>query len=493
MLAGLVLTLCSAITIAPRPVFAEAPNTAHTLTVASFNILKGDTSAKTLEVIRASGADVVGIQEADGGAPALAAALGWHVREFSFDRGTERGNSDCAIVSRFPITQTLRHGVRVQVAPGREAYVFNAHLRAYPYQPYNLRDGELRGEAEVIRAATAARGAEIDEILDEMSPYVAAGRAVFLTGDFNEPSHVDWTSAAASAGLHPLPVAWPTSTKIVAAGLSDSLRQLRPDPVKHPAYTWTPRPEAHEVHDRIDFVYLAGIGVRATDVRIVGETRANADVVVEGYPSDHRAVSTTFTASAQSLAPLRIGVNLISNGGAEGNPGAAVGADRDLTDWEAAPNYTPATAQLYGKPDYAVTFPGSGANYFYGGDAAATGAASHAIRQTVDVGPPAAQIDRGQIDFDLSGHFGGYARQSDSASLSAEFLDAEGAVIALAKIGDVTPAERQYQNALVRRQTSGAVPPGSRTIRLTLTFSKGAKGTFSDGSADNLSLVLSER
>src|SRR5687767_224941 len=91
-----------------------------TLKVATFNILQagtggGEPLSKTRDVILASGADVVGIQEADGAAANLAQLLGWQYREFSFDRGTEMGNTDGAILTRFPITQTLSSGIRVQL------------------------------------------------------------------------------------------------------------------------------------------------------------------------------------------------------------------------------------------------------------------------------------------------------------------------------------------------------------------------------------------
>ncbi len=35
-------------------------------------------------------------------------------------------------------------------------------------------------------------------------------QVVFLTGDFNEPSHRDWTDAVAITGTHPLVCEWPT-------------------------------------------------------------------------------------------------------------------------------------------------------------------------------------------------------------------------------------------------------------------------------------------
>lgn len=51
------------------------------------------------------------------------------------------------------------------------------------------------------------------------------------TGDFNEPSHLDWTEPAAREGKCPTAVAYPTSVAIAAAGLHDAFRKLHPDEV----------------------------------------------------------------------------------------------------------------------------------------------------------------------------------------------------------------------------------------------------------------------
>ena len=68
-----------------------------------------------------------------------------------------------------------------------------------------------------------------------------SGQPVFLIGDFNEPSHLDWTQAAANAGLHfGKKVDWPTSRAVTNAGLTDSFRQLRPDEINDRGKTWTP-------------------------------------------------------------------------------------------------------------------------------------------------------------------------------------------------------------------------------------------------------------
>ena len=128
------------------------------------------------------------------------------------------------------------------------------------------------------------------------------GEIESLVGDFNEPSHLDWTEAAAKAGRHPIKVAYPTSKAFAAAGFSDAYRTVYPDEMAKPGFTWTPMTKANQskTHDdRIDFVYFKGKGVNVTDAKIVGENEENADIVVAPYPSDHRAVVATFTLTNQ--------------------------------------------------------------------------------------------------------------------------------------------------------------------------------------------------
>jgi endonuclease/exonuclease/phosphatase family metal-dependent hydrolase len=459
--------------------------------VLTFNVLKGGALdgkplSRTRDVILASEADVVGVQESDGNASALAALLGWDCRVFSFDRGNEMGNVDVAILSRFPITQTLVSGVRVQVAPNEEAYVFTAHPNAYPYQPYDIRDGKLKNEPQTIRAAQDARGPQIVALIREVKPYIDARRAVFVTGDFNEPSHLDWTTAADEARLHAFKVAWPASTALVAAGLRDSYRQVHPNAVKSVANTWTSVPENNEVHDRIDFVYWSGSGVSVTDSRILGESATAADLVIDKYPSDHRAVVSTFSVPLSTLAPVRLGVNLISNPGAEANPATAAGADRVITDWEKPDNNTTATAQLYGKDGYAAAIDGGGRSYFYGGDTGATVAESHSISQAITI----SEAQSSNLDFELSGSFGGYADQDDAAALTAAFLDNRGGEIEQVTIGNVTAKERKNVTTLLERRANGRVPSRCHAIRFTLTFTKSADGTRNDASTDNLAFVM---
>lgn len=267
-----------------------------TLRVMTYNLWVGGTQfgaplSRTVNVIQTAQADIIGIQERSGSGPALAAALGFNYQSLT---------GSTAILSRFPIVQTLNQGVKIQLSPSQEAYVFNVHLTPYPYQPYDIRDGLITTEAQAISSALATRN--VNGVLNSMAPAIASGAPVFFTGDFNEPSHLDWTQAAASAGKNfGMKVEWPTSKSVTQAGMIDAFRALRPDEVNDRGDTWTPgypppNLAANEVHDRIDFVYYSGLHVTPTSALVLGydANDPNTDIGIPNYPSDHRSVVVAF-------------------------------------------------------------------------------------------------------------------------------------------------------------------------------------------------------
>lgn len=270
---------------------------ANQLKIMSFNTWTVDDTQSgrraIVDIVKTSGADIVGFQELSH-AEEIAASLGWHLHP----------NGDKPIMSRYPIAAGSPGGLgaRIELPCGARAWVFNVHLPAYPYQPYDLRDGKLSmNEAAVVAAANTARGSQVTALLNDIAAAGAltSGEMAFVTGDFNEPSHHDWTEAAAGRTDRPydLKVEWPASKRVIDAGFKDALRTVRPDEVNDCAYTWTPRPGSSEVHDRIDFVYFAGSAVTPVSVRNIGPvgSNPNTDIEYEGYPSDHRAVLAAFT------------------------------------------------------------------------------------------------------------------------------------------------------------------------------------------------------
>jgi len=270
----------------------------------SFNIWVGGGSSieKTAEVIVGSGAHIVGIQEAtrknSNTAIAIADSLGWYSHE---------SNSSATIISKYPIVKTSvsGKGVKIQTGEDRFVWMFNIHLLYCPYEPYQLNGIEYCGApllstaSEAVASAWNTRGEEVSLVIQEIKEAQKDDCPIFLTGDFNEPSCLDWTENAASAGLCKMKVEWPATKHFQQqAGMIDSYRALYPDEVKMKGYTWTTliRPEDYqEVPDRIDFVFYWGQRVSVGSSQIIGVSKEFSDIAIEGYPSDHRAVLSTFT------------------------------------------------------------------------------------------------------------------------------------------------------------------------------------------------------
>ncbi|MDX1404554.1 MAG: endonuclease/exonuclease/phosphatase family protein [Woeseiaceae bacterium] len=289
----------------------------RTLSIVSFNIWGGGANngrplSETVAVLQTLNADVFALQEVRaesavcdpddclpgerGVARELAQAIGYHLHEQSAQNDLLWAN---AILSRYPLRSVLPQELGVVLdVNGESVYVFNVHLTDYPYQPYQLTgiaygDAPLLDDAAAaVAAAENARGAAVDRLL-KVSAELPEAALTIVCGDFNEPSHLDWTRRAAESGRQPLTVPFPASRKLADAGFVDAYRASWPDEVAYPGLTWTslPVPDPHqEHHDRIDFVYLKGKAVRVMDAAVAGESGETADIVIQPWPSDHRAV-----------------------------------------------------------------------------------------------------------------------------------------------------------------------------------------------------------
>ena len=290
------------------------------LKVMSFNIWGGGANEnkpidETVAAIKAAGADIIGIQETrlesdpctaevcpatgESRAKAIADALGFHVYDQTAANDALWAN---AILSRFPIGKATANDTGVEIdVNGRKVYAFNIHLDDSPYQPYQLLGIEygpfpyLKTAEEAVKAAEATRAAGIALFREDLKAADGAD-AAFVFGDFNEPSHRDWTEAAVKAGHQPIAVAYPTALAVEGEGFVDAFRAVFPDEVAKPAFTWTPTteptdPEDH--HDRIDYVFARAPKLEVLSAGIVGEKAPEADIVVTPWPSDHRAVVAT--------------------------------------------------------------------------------------------------------------------------------------------------------------------------------------------------------
>lgn len=317
----------------------------ETIKVLQFNIwqegavVKGGFDAVADEIVR-SNADFVTLSE----------VRNYHNTRFCdriVEALKERGQTyysfyteDSGLLSRYPISDSStvyplnddRGSIyRLVTKKGDQEFaVYTAHLDYRNCAYYDVR-GYDGNDWEKIEPVTS-----LDSILllnrasvrdDAMARFIsvaekdkAAGRIVILGGDFNEPSHLDWTEATEDMRDHyGLVIPWDVSVMLEKAGYKDSYREKYPDPVTHPGFTcpgdcpdialeklvWSP--EADD-RDRIDFIMYAPFeGLSLTDVTIVGPkgdilrgervTENTADPIIEPqgiWPTDHKAVLATF-------------------------------------------------------------------------------------------------------------------------------------------------------------------------------------------------------
>lgn len=179
------------------------------------------------------------------------------------------------------------------------------------------------------------------------------------------------------------------------------------------------------------------------------------------------------------------GANLLANPGAELGIGSLDGTVVEtVPGWVTTGNFTAAqygTASQVNNPP-----PGPGTNYFAGGPNNAQSAA----QQAVNVSSLAADIDAGNDSCAIGGWLAGFSSDDDNAVFTANFLDAAGHTNGSVWIGPVQSADRTSTTAFLNRLATQPLPPGTRSILCTLVMTR-LNGSYNDGYADNLSLVIS--
>ena len=271
------------------PAAAAAPATgeAMNLDVLVYNVEYGG-GPDTDKVIRSLDADVVGVLESYERLPTIAERTGYPYY-----------NTSLQLLSKYPILEPSGGGglyALLEVEPGYVVPFFNEHLDYVAWGPRGLRNGN--SVASVIESENRVRTSALDRPIEAMRGLIDDGYPIFLTGDFNEPSSLDYTGKAVGShqGIDE-PVPWPVSEKLLDLGFRDSYRDAHPDPVAEPGVT-------HRSGERIDYVYAAGPST-TLDSRIVGE-RGGEDVDIEREPwtSDHRAVLSSFEVTPVAIPTM---------------------------------------------------------------------------------------------------------------------------------------------------------------------------------------------
>ena len=212
----------------------------------------------TDDVIRKIDADIVGVLESYNRLPAIARATGYPY----FNVGLQ-------ILSKYPIHEPSgADGLYslIEVQPGYAVAFFNTHLDYVQYGPNVYLDGMPLDQ--LIESEEEVRTASMRILIPDMERLATEGVPVFLTGDFNTPSHEDYTEPTVGTreGFDE-PIPWPTTQALVDAGLYDTYREIHPDPVAVPGIT---KDNFHEV------------GRRSHRLRVRGRPRHDAGLPTRG-------------------------------------------------------------------------------------------------------------------------------------------------------------------------------------------------------------------
>jgi endonuclease/exonuclease/phosphatase family metal-dependent hydrolase len=262
------------------------------LDVLVYNIEYGG-NASTDNVIRTLDADVVGVLESYNRLPEIAEETGYPFY-----------NVGLQLLSKYPIHEPSGAAglyALIEVQPGYAVAFFNTHLDYVAYGPRLLASG--MPVEDVVTSENEVRTSSMQILLPGLEATTDAGYPTVLTGDFNEPSSLDYT--AATIGTRPgvtEVVPWPVSEALIDIDFHDTFRDINPDPVANPGLTHD-NPDFHKggAGDRIDYVYAGG-PVETLDSQLVGKTGdPNVDIGFPRWTSDHRAVLSTF-----DLEPLAL-------------------------------------------------------------------------------------------------------------------------------------------------------------------------------------------
>ncbi|MGM0557269.1 MAG: hypothetical protein ACQEVA_12875 [Myxococcota bacterium] len=188
---------------------------------------------------------------------------------------------------------------------------------------------------------------------------------------------------------------------------------------------------------------------------------------------------------------VEYGANAVANGDAEADPGTD-GETTSVSCWTRDDGcFTVMDYELGYGGFQNVKPPNGGMNLFSGGSNCDAGNGTSVGTQTIDASlePILGDIQDGMVTYVFSADLGGWEDQGDAATVSATFLDASGAELAVSTLGPITSEDRNGETAFLERSDTGAVPTGTESIEIRFEGNK-TGGSNNDAVADNIQLVF---
>ena len=240
---------------------------------------------ETIDVIKASGADVICMQETYGSGPVIADHLGYYFYLRS---------SNISVMSRYPIEESCSlfdpfrlGGVKVAPNKGQAFNVFSLWIHYLPAWRNDSRAEGASAEA-LVKGEWGTRAKELKTILERAKDLIgqADKTPLVIAGDFNSPSHLDWTEKT-KKWHNGLAVTWPVSKQMEEHGFTDTFRSLTPN-LLHFDKEKNWRGGAEKLSWRIDYIFSKGKKLQAERSTMWNQFHAS-------WPSDHPLVITEFS------------------------------------------------------------------------------------------------------------------------------------------------------------------------------------------------------
>lgn len=247
---------------------------------------------------------------------------------------------DTGLLSRYPITDSLTvfpengdHGSIYRLTTdmnGKKMAVYTSHLVIWMMHIIMYVDMTVllweeipiptTVEEVLERNVASQRDDAIKMFIEQAKKDREAGYTIILGGDFNEPSHQDWTEETKNLyDHHGLVIPWTVPVLLDEAGFVDAYRSFYPNVLDYPGFTYpsdnpakpaekiTWAPKADE-RDRIDYIWFypekgltvkdaAIFGPKGSIVRSQRVQETSKDKFIEPqnvWPTDHKGVLVTF-------------------------------------------------------------------------------------------------------------------------------------------------------------------------------------------------------
>ena len=227
------------------------------------------------------------------------------------------------VLTRYEIAETFDHepwlgvGARLVHSSGREFLAWSIWLDYRAYIPYVIRDNPGISDEDLLKSEFegSQRLPQAERLLERIEElgHLDSPLPLLVGGDWNTPSHLDWTRDSASVFKRRRDLDLPVSMLVESNDFSDVYRMLHPDPVHHPGITWSPMfrgtDEKEEGFDRIDRLYMHDFSrdwqlkpVSTTVFPLVWED-LSIPVPERKFPSDHSAVLLEMKFVEKPLGP----------------------------------------------------------------------------------------------------------------------------------------------------------------------------------------------